>query len=89
VPASTAVAIIISNIHKKKGSTIDIETLQNRLLNVCYVPTTSASLNRLLFFFLLQLLTVLMKQTRQVVHTIKQSMLLRCLWAVHTINQPI
>ncbi len=28
---------------------IDIESLQNRLLKVCYVPATSASLNRLLF----------------------------------------
>jgi hypothetical protein len=32
---------------------IDIESLQNRLLKVCYVPTTSAGLPRLLF--LLQL----------------------------------
>ncbi len=31
--------------------TIDIKSLQNRLLKVCYVPPTSASLNRLLFFF--------------------------------------
>jgi hypothetical protein len=31
--------------------TIDIESLQNRLLKVCYVPATSDSLNRLLFFF--------------------------------------
>ncbi len=29
---------------------IDIESLQNRLLKVCYVPATSAGLNRLLFF---------------------------------------
>jgi hypothetical protein len=28
----------------------DIESLQNRLLKVWYVPATSASLNRLLFF---------------------------------------
>jgi hypothetical protein len=41
------------------------------------VPATSACLPRLLF--LLQPLTVLMKQTRQVVHAIKQSILLRCL----------
>jgi hypothetical protein len=32
------------------------------------------------FFFLLQPLTVLMKQTRQAVHAIKQSILLRFLW---------
>ncbi len=62
---------------------IDIESLQNRLLKVCYVPTTSASLNRRLFFlylFLLRPLTVLMNQTRQAVRAIKQSILLRCLW---------
>jgi hypothetical protein len=29
---------------------IDIESLQNRLLKVCYVFATSASLNKLLFF---------------------------------------
>ncbi len=28
----------------------DIESLQNRLLKVCYVPATSAGLIRLLFF---------------------------------------
>ncbi len=49
--------------------TIDIESLQNRLLKVCYVPATSASLPRVSFFFsfhflLLRPLTVLMKQTR-------------------------
>jgi hypothetical protein len=30
---------------------IDIESLQNRLLNVCYVPATSAGLPRVSFFF--------------------------------------
>jgi hypothetical protein len=34
----------------------------------------------LICFFLLLLLTVLMKQTRQAVHAVKQSTLLRCLW---------
>jgi hypothetical protein len=29
----------------------DIESLQNRLLKVCYVPATSAGLNRLFFSF--------------------------------------
>ncbi len=60
------------------GRNIDIESLQNRLFKVCYVPTTVASLNRLLF--LPWPLTVLMKQTRQAVCAIKQSTLLRCLW---------
>jgi hypothetical protein len=53
---------------------IDVKSLQNRLLKVCYVPATNAGLPRLLF--LLQPLTVLMKQTRQVVCGIKQSTLL-------------
>ncbi len=49
---------------------INIESLQNRLLKVCYVPATSAGLPRVSFFFsflflLLQPLTVLMKQTRR------------------------
>jgi hypothetical protein len=56
---------------------IDIESLQNRLLKV-YVPATSAPLNRLLFF-LLRPLTVLMKHTRQAVLAVKQTILLRCL----------
>ncbi len=34
-----------------KGISIDIESLQNRLLKVCYVPATSASLPRVNFFF--------------------------------------
>ncbi len=33
------------------GRTIDIESLQNRLLMVCYVPATSAGLPSLNFFF--------------------------------------
>ncbi len=50
------------------GLGIDIKSLQNRLLKVCYVPATSATLNRLLFFsFLLRPLRVLMKQTRQAI----------------------
>ncbi len=53
---------------------IDIERRKNRLLKFCYVPVTSAAYNRLLF--LLRLFTVLMKQTRQVVCTVKQSILL-------------
>jgi hypothetical protein len=59
--------------------TIDIKSLQNRLLKFCYVPATSASLPRLLF--LLQPLTALMKQARQVVCAVKQTILLRCLWS--------
>ncbi len=49
---------------------IDIKSLQNRLLKVCNVTTTSASHPRLLFF-LLQALTVLMKQRSKAVNAIK------------------
>jgi len=60
--------------------TIDIESLQNRSLKVCYVAGTSAG-KRVSFFFsflflLLWPLTVLMKQTRQAVCAIKQSIFL-------------
>jgi hypothetical protein len=45
------------------------------------VPVTSAARNRLFFFlFLLQPFTVLMKQTRQVLCAVKQSIFLRGLW---------
>ncbi len=57
------------NIHP-----IDIESLKNRLLKVCYVPATSASPPRILF--LLRPLTVLMKQTKWPVWAIKQSIYL-------------
>jgi hypothetical protein len=62
---------------------IDIKSLQNRLLKVCYVSATSADLNRLLFFSL-RPLTVLIKQKRQAVHAKKQSIVLRCLWLTQT-----
>ncbi len=58
---------------------IDIESLQNRLLKVCYVPATSSGLSRLFFLFLRWPLTVLMKQTRQAVRAFKQSTILRCI----------
>jgi hypothetical protein len=59
------------------AKTIDIERRKNRLLKFCYVPATSAAHNRLLFFlFLLRPFTVLMKQTRQAVCTVKQSVFL-------------
>jgi hypothetical protein len=56
---------------------IDIKRRKNRLLKFCYVPATSAAHNRLLFFlFLLRPFTVLMKQTRQAVRSVKQSIFL-------------
>jgi len=51
----------------------------NRLLQVCYVPAARAGLKRLSFFFFISLLrplTVLMKQTRQPVCAVKQSIYL-------------
>ncbi len=62
------------------NGTIDIKS-QNSLLKVCNVPAPNAGFPRLLF--LLWPLTVLMKQTRQVVHAIKQRILLRCLCMEH------
>jgi hypothetical protein len=60
--------------------------MKNRLLKVCYVPATRAGLPRLLFFFfIMRLLTVLMKQTRQAGHAIKQSIYLD----VYGNNSPI
>jgi hypothetical protein len=47
---------------------------KNRLLKVCYVPATSAASSKDFFlFFILQPFTVLMRQTRQAVRAIKQS----------------
>jgi hypothetical protein len=59
--------------------TIDIKS-KNRLLKVGCVPATSTTFLAFFSFFLMWPLTVLMKQTRQAVHAIKQSILLRCLW---------
>jgi hypothetical protein len=55
---------------------IDIKR-KNRLLKICYVPTTSITF---LAFFLVWPLTVLMKQTWQAVRAVKLSIILRCLW---------
>ncbi len=62
---------------------IDIER-KNRLLKVWYVPTTSTTFLAFFPFFLLWPLTVLMKQTRQVVCAVKQSIFLKCLWSGHS-----
>jgi len=59
---------------------------KNRLLKVCYVPATSASFPMLLFFA--AAINIIIKQTRQVVHTIKQSILFRCLWSNPSIFFP-
>ncbi len=66
---------------KIKVCNIYIESLKNRLLKVCYVPATSTGLPRVSVFFsflflLLRPFTVLMKQTRQAVCAIKQSIFL-------------
>ncbi len=48
----------------------------NRLLQVCYVPTTSTLLIAFFSSLMLGPLTVLMKPTRQPVHAVKQSIYL-------------
>ncbi len=54
-----------------------------RLLKFCYVLTASATVLALFFFsFLLQPLPALMRQTRQAVCSINQSIFLRCLWSL-------
>jgi hypothetical protein len=58
---------------------IDIKR-KNRLLKVCYVPTTSATFLAFLLFFMLWPLAVLKKPKRQAVSAVKKSILLRCLW---------
>ncbi len=74
-------SIILAIDYEKLDQSIDIESLKNRLLKVCYVPATSAGLPRVSFFFsflflMVRPLTVLMKQTRQAVRTVRQSILL-------------
>ncbi len=61
------------------ATTIDIKR-KNILLKVWHVPATSATFLAFFLFFLRWPLTVLMKQTRQAVCAVKQSILLRCLW---------
>jgi hypothetical protein len=60
-------SVVMLNLVVLRVNTIDIESLKNRLLKVSYVPSSSACLPRFIFIFLLQPLTVLMKQTRQAV----------------------
>ncbi len=63
----------------KNNFSAQISNPKNRLLKFCYVPATSAAHNRLLFFFLLQLFTVLMKKTRAVKQSIYSQMsMLQC-----------
>ncbi len=45
------------------------------------MPATSVDSSKALFAFLLRPLTVLMRQTRQAVGAINQSIFRRCLWA--------
>ncbi len=54
-----------------------------RLLKFCSVPATSATSSKAFSFFLVQPLKELTKETRHVVRTIKQSILLRCLWSIY------
>jgi hypothetical protein len=67
-----------------KSSTHRYHKSIDRLLKFCYVPATNATSSKAFSLCLLRSLTVLMKQTRQAVCTIKQSILLRCLWLYMT-----
>jgi len=67
---------------------IDIER-KTRLLKVCNVPATSATFLAFFLFFLLWPLTVLMRQTRQAVCDINQSIFIRCLCSSLTLNPPL
>jgi hypothetical protein len=58
-----------------RGGCIDMGR-KNRLLKVCYVPATSTTFLAFFRFFLLWSLTVLMRQTRQAVCAINQSIFL-------------
>jgi hypothetical protein len=51
-----------------------IDIKKNRLLEVCYVPATSATSSKaFVSFFTLRPFIVLTRQTRQALHAIKQS----------------
>ena len=50
---------------------------KNRLLKFCYVPTTSAAQNRLLFYFFA---VAVYSTTEANKASLKQSIILRCLW---------
>ncbi len=68
----------------RTGSAHRYRKSQNRLLKVCCVPATSASLPRVSFFFSFLFLlqwpfTVLIKQGRQYV-LLSSLYILRCLW---------
>ncbi len=82
-----AYLIKILKQNKKFAKAIDIER-KNRLLKVCYVPAISTTFLAFFLFFLLWVLAVLMKQTRQAVCAIKQSILLRCLWLKLFLTSP-
>ncbi len=62
--------VSIKVINKVTSNLIDIERRKKDCLSFVYVPATSAAHNRLLFFFLLRLFTVLMKKTHAVKHSI-------------------
>jgi len=64
-------------VEKKISTNHRYRKTKNRMLKFCYVPVTSAARNRLLFFlFLLWPFTAIMKQARQAVRAIKQSIFL-------------
>ncbi len=70
------VTVPLHDINFAVSQPIDIKSLQNRLLKVCYVPATSVGPLRLHFFPAIDSTN---EAKRQVVCVTKQSILLRCL----------
>ncbi len=60
---------------------MDIKRQKIDCLRFIMCPLLAPGFQGFFSFFFMWPLTVLMKQTRQVVFTIKQSILLRCLWS--------
>jgi hypothetical protein len=52
--------------HPSLEYTIDMESLQNRMLRVCYVPATSAGLPRVSFFSFLFFVAAAINSTNEV-----------------------
>ncbi len=71
--------INVDGVHSKF---IHIESLQKRLLKVCYVPATSASLPRVSFFFsFLFFVAAAIDSTNEANKVTSAVYILRCLWA--------
>ncbi len=68
-------SFILSCLADESVQIIDIESLQNRLLKVCFVPATRAGLPRVSFFFFFVAVVIYStnEANKAAVHAIKQS----------------